>query len=619
MLELEFKGKTYNVIFPTHVVTPRHNVLGLDIETGKLSNDGSSSFTKEAGLDPHQSYIRLVQIFDNENTVYVYDSHTFDLKLLKPLLEDKNKKFIAHSARFELKHLRKLGIENINIHDTLLMAQLINGSTSDVWEPSEHDEDTPNTEKSGLTRYKRPGVSLEFLVTQYLDTQILKAQQTSNWNAEKLSEEQIKYAALDAVVTVLLAYKLLPLLSAAKMMEVYKLQCASLIAVCEMEYLGISVDWDLHSKLVRSWEEGLYIAEGRTNHFFGDINKGSPKQLGVWLQESKPELVDIWPRTEKGALTFTVTALSDFRHLPEIKALFNWKKYQKLLTTYGASFAEGHKNPATNRVHTQFTVGQTATGRMSSGKPNMQQIPSKGVGAEMRKIFIPHNEYFVVADFSQIELQIQGELSGDLEMLHAFETGRDIYKSFACRLYHVDFEEVTDQQRKLAKVALLSLGYGTGATKLRSTARSVYDLEMSESESLEIWEGYHKTFHTYIAWCHDVRNQAKLNGFVRTLKGKQRFIPMDKVYTQAPNTIIQGTCAELMLSLLVEVKKNLNWRSTLRLCVHDEVVIDTQIPDTVKKEIEFLAHKVYKDFFPNSKTKKVLEAGIGRNWGEAKS
>ena len=259
------------------------------------------------------------------------------------------------------------------------MAQLINGAAQDVWEPSEHDEDTPNTEKSGLTRYKRPGVSLEFLVAQYLDTQILKAQQTSNWNAEKLSDEQIKYAALDAVVTVLLAFKLLPILNAEKMMEVYKLQCLSLIAICEMEYLGVKVDWDQHSRLVRSWEEGLHQAEVQTNLFFGDINKGSPKQLGEWLTTSKPELVDIWPRTEKGAITFTVTALSDFRHLPEIKALFNWKKYQKLLTTYGASFADGHKNPVTNRVHTQFTVGQTATGRMSSGKPNMQQIPSKGV------------------------------------------------------------------------------------------------------------------------------------------------------------------------------------------------------------------------------------------------
>lgn len=274
MLELEFKGKTYNVIFPTQVVTPRHNVLGLDIETGKLLVDDSSSFTKEAGRDPHQSYIRLVQIFDNENTVYVYDSHTFNLKLLKPLLEDPSKKFIAHSARFELKHLRKLGIENINIHDTLLMAQLINGAAQDVWEPSEHDEDTPNTEKSGLTRYKRPGVSLEFLVAQYLDTQILKAQQTSNWNAEKLSDEQIKYAALDAVVTVLLAFKLLPILNAEKMMEVYKLQCLSLIAICEMEYLGVKVDWDQHSRLVRSWEEGLHQAEVQTNLFFGDINKG---------------------------------------------------------------------------------------------------------------------------------------------------------------------------------------------------------------------------------------------------------------------------------------------------------------------------------------------------------
>lgn len=632
MLELEFKGLTYKVVFPKNVVYPKATFLGLDIETGKLSNDGSSVFTKQAGLDPYQSVIRLVQIFDGD-TVYIYDSKNFDLRLLNKLLTDPSKKFIAHSARFELKHLRALGIEDINIHDTLLMAQLIDGATQDVWEPDEHQQDIPITEKDGLTRYKRPGLSLEFLTFRYLDTQITKAQQTSDWNAENLSEDQLKYAALDAILVVHISHKLVPILKATEMLDVYDIQRKALTAVCEMEFTGVKVDWELHSKLVHTWRVGLEEAETLTQKYFGDINKGSPKQLGEWLKENKKELLPDWPRTEKGALTFTVTALSDFRHLPEIKSLFLWKKFQKLLTTYGDSFRENHCNPKTKKVHTQFTIGQTSTGRMSSMQPNLQQIPSKGVGAEMRKIFLPEQGFFVVADFSQIELQIQAELSGDIEMLEAFETGVDIYKSFACRLFHVAFDEVTKNQRTLAKVALLSLGYGTGAKRLRSTSRSVYDLEMSECESYEIYQGYYKTFHTYIRWCEQVRQAAKITGFVTTLKGKRRFIPIDKVYTQAPNTIVQGTCAELMLQLLTTLKDrfkvhntlqnesriNFHTPSIIKLCVHDEVVVQTDCPHEIKSIIEAAAFETYKSFFPTSKTLKVLEAGIGLNWCDAKN
>lgn len=615
-MEITVKDTVVKVVYPCLEIPEfKSKLLGIDIETTRKHEHPLYDHPK-AGLDPYLTKISLLQIYDPAvKTVYVFDvvNDSFWISSLFPtfLAHD----WIAHNAKFELSHLTKAGAEFPNsINCTMLMSQLVGGLHNPREEETEDELDTPEGEKDGMSAYKTTSHSLEACSIRWLGIAPDKQHQKSDWNKRPLDEEQIKYAALDTVLTYDLFCIFVKILKKHEMLEIYKLQKKALLPIMAMETNGIAFDWDAHSELIKKWEQQFSVVRIKAIDIFGNVNLASNKQMAEWLQNTLPDVVDVWPKTPKGAPSFTATSLADFRHYPQIECLFEWKRLNKLLTTYGKKFQE-NRHPITQRIHTGFTLGQTATGRMSSRSPNLQNLPRD---KEVRKCFVaPKGKVLVVADFSQIELRIQAEISGDPVMLDAFSKKQDIYKVLASTLYGVPIEEITKNQRTLGKVALLSLGYGTGARKLRSTARSVYNLELDEAQAYQAHATYHQTFYRYSNWCDEVRNSAEHLGTAKSLMGKVRRIDADRIYTTAPNHIIQGSAVELMLLALIKAyEAGLH----LSLCVHDELIVTCAIEEAeeVCKKLSAAMNDAMKELFPSAVDYHVADAFSGENWATAK-
>lgn len=616
-MKVTVKGVDYEIVYPcTYIPELKSQLPGLDIETAPACDH------PKAGLDPYMTRISLVQIYDSScKTVYVFDVLESGIEFLKPLLEKHT--FIGHNSKFELTHLMKAGVKfHDSMHDTMLMSQLIGSAVEVLEEPDEHELDTPVGERDGIGAYKKTSHSLENCCIRWLGVALDKNFQTSLWGERPLLEDQIRYAAVDAVVPHMLFRLFIQKLQKLEMLKIYELQRQTLLPVVDMEVNGINFDWSAHQDLVAHWKEQFIVADAKAKEVFAGVNPASPKQMQEWLHKTFPEdVVRRWPRTKpslrhpEGQLTFTATALADFQDLPQIRILFEWKKLNKLLSTYGEEFARKTKHPITQRIHTSFIQGETATGRLSSRSPNLQNQPP-----ELRPLFIASpNKVLVVADFSQIELRLQAEISQDPKMLEAFREGHDIYKVMAAALFHVDISEVTSTQRKLGKVAMLSLGYGTRWKKLRSTARlAPYHLDISEDESMKVYNTYHEYFCRYSQWCDEVRAIGEETQFARTLIGKLRLLNPQKVFTTAPNHIIQGTAAELNnRSMVLGRKAGLD----IRLSVHDEIVTQCS-PEHVEETKETLAsvmNTAMKEMFPGAVSFMVAEAFSGKTWAEAKN
>lgn len=619
--------QNYEVVYPaTSLPAFKGKLLGLDIETAPRMEH------PKAGLDPYMTRISLIQIYDGD-TCYVFDVLAEGIpSFLLDLFANPEYSFIGHNSNFEITHLQFAGARFKGaVHCTMLMSQLIGSVAKPVEEKTEKEEDIPISEMDGLGAYKKTSHSLEACMLSWLSTPMEKQYQTSKWGERPLSEGQLRYAAFDAVGCFELFRIMIRVLGKYEMLGIYKLQRLSLFPIVDMEVNGIAFDWVAHERLIKKWKEDFIALEDDTRRTFGTVtgpkgietwlNLASPKQLATWLEVNRPELFPRWPRTAPsktaplGNLTFTQTALADFRHLPEMELLFKWKKLNKLLTTYGEKFAEKHRHPITGRLHTSFTLGETATGRMSSRSPNLQNQPRDG---SIRQLFVsPVDKVLIVADFSQIELRIQAEVSKDPKMLAAFRDGTDIYKVMAAALFNIAIEEVTKEQRMLGKVAMLSLGYGTGAKKLRSTARSVYDLEIDEAQAYSVHATYYHTFSTYIAWCESVRLEADMTGMIATLGGKKRKVEPSRGFTVPPNHIIQGTAMEVQLLASCKAK---DAGGKLLLSVHDELLLEST-PSKAEKDCRILEdamNEAWCETFPNTVCKHVADAAIGKNWKEAK-
>ncbi len=419
------------------------STLGLDLETGKATDH------EMAGLCPWISKIRLVQIYDDASkTCYVFDLFKVDKSALSEVF--RSKKFVAHNGVFEIKHLSHAGFSDLNIGCSMLMSQLVVGAEYSPFEPAPLEEAEDDEDKTGLSMYTKMGHSLDAVVRRLFEIKVEKAYQTSDWNGD-LSDNQIIYAALDAVLTLKAAKALIEKVSEYKMQRVYRLLKDMQHVVAHMELVGIPVDWDYHAELIKDWGVKKVAAEKACAPFFGTVNMRSGKQMNEWLKgylKDQPEVLENWPKTDSGAYAFSKTAIAGYKKLPAVAALLEYKKYAKLLDTYGESLRE-KKHPLTERLHTSYTLGETRTGRLSSRSPNIQNGPRE---VSFRNMFkAPEGWTLVVSDFSQIELRLQAEFSKDPKMREAYSLNKDVYKVMASELFKTQIESVNKAQRFIGK------------------------------------------------------------------------------------------------------------------------------------------------------------------------
>lgn len=643
----EFKAyyitDTYEAIEAVEKLSEFEGTKGLDIETAKLP---AWVEHEQAGLCPLLSKIRLIQIYTGENEVYVFDLFKVDIAIFEEFLL--NNKFCSHSSIFEIKHLTHAGFPEMEIGCSLLLSQLVHGAEYPSYElvklPGEtRDEDEIEDDQTGLAKYKKASHSLDAVVQRLFGVKVEKQEQLSDWGTPELTVSQINYAALDALLTLECAKALVPRLKKYKMEKIYKLQKDMQHVIAKIELTGMPVDWEYHAELVAKWKIESALALEKCKPYFGKINMRSTKQMNSWLKEylkDDQKTLSLWPRTDRckcntnygtlpckcgASFTFNKSAIAAYRKLPAIAVLLEYKKYATLLSTFGESLA-AQKHPITGRLHTSLTLGMTATGRLSSRRPNLQNMPRD---KEFRNMFKALPGYvLVVSDFAQIETRIQAEFSRDPFMCGVFERGEDFYEQMASSVLGYNIAPLKFANEKLwkelrnaaGKVTGLGLSYGMGARKL---GRYALGLGIDKPQSFwdAAYKGYYKSVSKYIDWCNAVRVRAEKLGYIETLYGKRRKIAVNERYTAPPNTCVQGTSSELMQDSMLECDKRIVTTKIEMVCtVHDELVLHApvELADFAKECLEESMNFSMRKLFPRHK-KRVADAAYGDRWGNVKA
>lgn len=600
--------------------------FGIDIETYKKIDH------KKAGLEPHLTGISIVQIYDGDSTVYVFDvlelrkhditsylpSDYYD-KTIEPglfwLRHLTSKNFVAHYGIFELKHLTHNGFPNLNIGCSMLLSILVDRAERSPFVDTEdeaeiEDDDEPSTWK---------GYGLDAIIGRLFNLRIDKKFQMFPWEQRPLPSDAIQYAALDAILTHDICKVQIKKINEYKMQKHYQLLKKMQHVIVEMELNGMLIDTKKHTKLIAEWSKKFEVAKIDCAKHFGEINFGSTKQLNNWAKKKyNAQILDDWMKTKKGALGFGKNALASMQHLPEMKALLDYKKQAKLLSTYGETL-QTQINPITNRVHCSFSLGETRTGRLSSREPNLQNLPRD---SDMRNIFVASSgKKLIVADFNQIELRVAGLLSGDPIINGAYERGDDLHTIFAARMYKVPPSRVTKEQRQIAKSANFGAIYGMGPTKfvlycLANGCKITFDEAKQTIDTL--WSLYAQ----YGKWCNFVREKAKALGFVRTPMGKMRKLHEKEVYTKAPNTIVQGGAFEVMAASMIDFRERVEGHNDCQLInsVHDELIIecDEDVTETIVHAAKNAMGYGMRSVFPKATLNNLAKPVICDSWGEGK-
>ena len=371
----------------------------------------------------------------------------------------------------------------------------------------------------------------------------------------------------------------------------YEIEMPLIEVLADMEYRGFKVNVDalmqFSSRLddkITSAEDDIYRAAGEK------FNINSPKQLGLILFEKLG--LPVIKKTKTGYSTDAEVLEQLASQNSIVSRILEYRQLVKLKSTY----AEGllHVvNPATGRIHSSFNQTVTATGRISSTEPNLQNIPIKlEMGREIRKVFIPENEEYILsdADYSQIELRVLAHITGDNNMIDAFRNNEDIHTATASQVFHVPKDEITPLLRSRAKAVNFGIVYGIGDFSLAK------DLGISRKEARKYIDNYLEKFPGVKQYMHDTVESGKSKGFVETMFNRRRYLPelqSSNFNTRsfgervAMNMPIQGSAADIIKIAMVRVYKELNkhnMKSRLILQVHDELIIETHISEKAQVE-----------------------------------
>ena len=523
----------------------------------------------------------------------------------KPLLESKEKSKIGQNVKFDLLVLRRYDANVcLPIYDTMLAHYLA--------EPDlKHGMDYLSETYLGYTP-----VHIEELIGKRGKNQ----GSMRDVAIEKISE----YAAEDADITLQLKHHLSPMVKERDVESVLQEIEHPLIGVlADMEYEGVKVDEQFLKTYSKELETDMLKVRDEIHALAGtDFNVDSPKQLGEILY-NKLKLPFEGKKTSTGQLSTNEDALSALsKHHPIAEKILDYRELTKLKSTYVDALPE-MINRTTGRVHTTFRQHIAATGRLSSDNPNLQNIPIRTErGQRIRKAFVARDENHVLvsADYSQIELRIVAELSGDVAMLEAFQNKIDIHTATAAKVYNVPVGEVTKEMRYKAKSVNFGIIYGQGAFGLAD------NINVSRAEAKEIIDNYFAQFPKIKEYMNRNIQFAREHGYVQTIKGRRRYLPdinsknfnvRSFAERNAINSPVQGSAADLiklaMINIHEEFKKR-KLKSKMTLQVHDELVFDA-----AKDEVEIIKPIIYDKMVHAIKTTVPIEAeiGVGENWLEA--
>ena len=438
-------------------------------------------------------------------------------------------------------------------------------------------------------------------------------------------EALLEKACAEALLVIPLFEKLLPEIKNGGLLPLYETIEMPLIHIlADMEYQGIKIDRKMLAEYSLQLTAELNETEISVREIAGDqtLNVSSPKQLGILLYE-KLKLVKDAKKTSKKNYSTDEETLSELVDLhPVISKILDYRNLKKLLSTYIDPLPTLIQAD-TGKIHTTYNQALTATGRLSSVRPNLQNIPIRTErGREIRKAFVPSFENGVImsADYSQIELRLMAHMSGDSLFIDAFRAGKDIHAATASKIFGVPEEQLTREQRNRAKVANFGIIYGISAFGLSQR------LGIPRHEAKQLIEGYFASYPQVENYMNQMIQTAKEVGYVTTLYGRKRYLPdinsknptvRGLAERNAVNAPIQGSAADIikvaMIRVFESIKQN-SLKSKMVLQVHDELVFDVypgeeeKLAVIVKKEME----EVIELSVPLT-----VDCRYGENWLEA--
>ena len=556
-----------------------------------LMNQTSVCFdTETTGIDAlNAELVGMSFSFEKGKAFYVpFPENRDEAQILvdkfKPFFENENIEKIGQNIKYDLKILSNYGVQiKGKLFDTMIAHYLINPDMR-------HNMDVLSE-----TYLKYSPKSIEDLIGKKG-----KGQKTMR---EVPLEDIKEYAAEDADVTYQLKQNFSPILDKAetkKLFDEIEIPLIPVLAAMELEGINLDVPF-LKSMSVEmavesnALEQKIYETAGEK------FNLASPKQLGDILFDKLKIGGAKQKKTKTGQYATGEEVLSYLANDNEIvRDILEWRQMVKLQSTY-IDALPNQVDAKTGRVHTDYMQTVAATGRLSSNNPNLQNIPIRTErGRLIRKAFIARDENYtlVSADYSQIELRIIAALSGEENMIKAFQNNEDIHRSTAAKVFNVPLEEVTKEQRSNAKTVNFGIIYGVSAFGLSNQT------SLSRKESAELIDAYYATYPKLKSYMSNQVDFAREHGYVQTVLGRRRYLKdinsanmmvKSGAERNAVNAPIQGSAADIIKIAMINIHKKLiseNWKSKMLLQVHDELVFDVhnseleKIQPMIKHEME---------------------------------
>ena len=572
------------------------NILSLDTETTSTSPIDAELVGLSFSVTPHEAFYVPIPA-NREEALRI-------VNIFKPLYEDPEILKVGQNIKYDLEVLR-----NYNIHlsgpmwDTMIAHYLI--------QPELHH-------------------NMDYMAEVYLNYQTVHIDELigpKGKNQRSMRDlqpsEVYEYACEDADITLQLKEKLEPELKRLECERLfYDIEMPLMPVLAEMEMNGVCLDTASLNETSKAFTDRMNEIEQRIYELAGQsFNIASPKQVGEILFD-KLKIVEKAKKTKTGQYVTSEEVLMQLKNKHEIVAdILEHRGLKKLIGTYIDALPK-LINPRTGHIHTSFNQTITATGRLSSSDPNLQNIPIRGEdGKEIRKAFVPEPGcLFFSADYSQIELRVMAHLSQDENMVRVFREGKDLHAATAANIYKKPIEDVTRDERTKSKRANFGIIYGITVFGLAER------LDISRDEAKQLIDGYFETFPQVHDYMERSKQMVREKGYATTLFGRRRYLPdinsqnatvRGFAERNAINAPIQGTAADIikvaMIHIFERFKKE-GIRSKMILQVHDE--LNFSVYPEEKEQVERIVMEEMQAAFPLS-VPLIADSGFGQNWLEA--
>lgn len=588
---------TYQKLFDLVTKLNNYNEICFDTETTSLTVHVQDIVGMSFAVEEFEAYYIP---FNPDNK----DEIAHKLDILRPVFANKNTLKIGQNLKFDIQVLKKYDVDVEGpLFDTMVAHYLL------------QSEQRHNMDYLAQVYLNYQPVSIENLIGN---------KSTHQLNMKDVDLNIItEYAAEDADVTLRLKHVLYKELQKENLLQfAIDIEMPLVRVLASMEFTGVSID----TELLRNYNAQLNIrtAEIEKNIYQiagSEFNLASPKQLGTVLFE-KLKISSTVKKTKTGQYATGEEELKKFSDIPIVNLILQWRTYNKLSSTYAQALPE-LINPVTGKIHTSFNQTVTSTGRLSSTNPNLQNIPVRtSDGKIIRSAFVASSSDRLIysADYSQIELRVMAHMSGDNNLIEAFNLDKDIHSSTAAYINHIDISQVTKEMRSRAKSANFGIIYGISSFGLSN------DTGLNRSEAKQFIDEYFKTYPGIKTFIDKAINDCRQTGYVSTLSGRKRYMPdinsrnsimRQRAERNAVNTPVQGTAADIIKIAMNDIYRKFidnGLKSNMIIQVHDELVFDVAADE--KESVRQIVENSMESAF-QLKVKLKSEGNFASDWSLA--